>query len=254
MNMLTIRQRIRASQVWRSIFRRGHTAAERDRSLAISGNFFLHILPAKSQVAALRFTYSFYLGIISFVLFVILTVTGMLLMFYYVPSIERAYPNMVALATEVPFGLLLRNLHRWAAHAMVLAVWLHMLRVFYTGSYKAPRQFNWVIGVGLLILTLGLSFTGYLLPWDQLAFWAITVGTSIAGYAPGVGTLFQHMLLGGPEVGQNTLLRFYVLHVFLLPLLLTILAGLHFWRIRKDGGLSLPPSEELRRLGQNTHT
>jgi len=138
----------------------------------------------------------------------------------------------------------LRSCHRWAAHLMVVAVVLHMARVFLMGSYKAPREFNWVVGVTLLLLTLFLSFTGYLLPWDQLAYWAITVGTSIAAYAPGVGEKVQFLLLGGNVVGQPSLLRFYVLHVVLLPAAVVLLIAVHLYRIRKDGGLARPDEEQ----------
>ena len=140
----------------------------------------------------------------------------------------------------VTAGQVLRNMHRWAAHLMVLFVVLHMCRVFYTGAYKPPREFNWVLGVVLFLLTLGLSFTGYLLPWDQLAYWAITVGTSIAGYAPVVGQKLKFMLLGGHVVGQAALIRFYVLHVIVLPLRGAVLIAVHLWRVRKDGGLARP--------------
>jgi len=155
-----------------------------------------------------------------------------------VPSVERAYPTMKEIQLSVPLGQFTRNMHRWSAHAMVLVVILHMARVFYTGAYKPPREFNWVVGVVLLLLTLGASFTGYLLPWDQLAYWAITVGTNIAAYAPVVGEATRFMLLGGTEVGQNAMIRFYTLHVVVLPLLITLLISLHIWRVRKDGGLA----------------
>jgi quinol-cytochrome oxidoreductase complex cytochrome b subunit len=161
-------------------------------------------------------------------------------MFFYVPSVSRAYQDIQAISTSVAFGDFVRNMHRWAAHLMVLTVFLHMIRVFYHGAYKPPREFNWVIGVILLLLTLLLSFTGYLLPWDQIAFWAITVGTQMAQYAPLLGAQSAFFLLGGIEVGQNTLLRFYVLHVIFLPLIAAILMIVHFWRIRKDGGISGP--------------
>ncbi len=137
-------------------------------------------------------------------------------------------------------GPFLRAMHRWSAHGMVICVFLHMCRVFYTGSYKSPRQFNWVVGVILLLLTLGLSFTGYLLPWDQLAFWAITVGTNIGSYAPIVGGQLRELLLGGHGVGEGALIRFYVLHVAVLPAILILFTLVHFWRVRKDGGLSRP--------------
>jgi quinol-cytochrome oxidoreductase complex cytochrome b subunit len=136
--------------------------------------------------------------------------------------------------------MLIRNLHRWMAHGMVLTVLLHMMRVFYTGAYKPPREYNWVVGVILLVLTLLLSFTGYLLPWDQLAFWAITVGMNIAGAAPVLGGESRFVLLGGFEVGENALIRFYTLHVIALPLLAAIFMSVHFWRIRRDGGLARP--------------
>jgi quinol-cytochrome oxidoreductase complex cytochrome b subunit len=129
---------------------------------------------------------------------------------------------------------------------MVAVVFLHMCRVFFTGAYKPPRQFNWVVGVGLLLLTLALSFTGYLLPWDQLAFWAITVGTSIVGYVPLIGDDLKFLLLGGHEIGQAAVLRFYVLHCLILPLAAAFAIALHFWRVRKDGGLSVPPAGDRR--------
>lgn len=175
-----------------------------------------------------------------------LVLTGILLMFYYVPSTEQAYDRMLDLRGAVAFGTFLRNVHRWAAHGMVAVVFLHMCHVFLTGSYKKLREFKWVLGVALLILTLGLSFTGYLLPWDQLAFWAITVGAAIAGYAPVFGKDIQFLLLGDANVGQEALLRFYVLHVAVLPAILTLLMAIHFWRIRKDGGLSRPEEAEVK--------
>ncbi len=223
-----------------SISRRGDGTLEQERAAAVFGNMFLHVHPVRVHVNSLRAGYTFGLGLISFYLFLILIGSGLMLMFYYTPSTEQAYRNMKDLEYVVSFGVVLRNLHRWSAHAMVAFVFLHMCRVFYTGSYKAPREFNWVIGVCLLLVTLFLSFTGYLLPWDQLAFWAVTVGSNIAGYMPGIGEKVRFLLLGGNEVGQMALLRFYVLHVVALPLVAVVLLGVHFWRIRKDGGLSRP--------------
>ncbi|HXX02544.1 MAG TPA: cytochrome b N-terminal domain-containing protein, partial [Candidatus Acidoferrales bacterium] len=207
-------------------------------------NFFLHLHPVKVHRHSLKATYTLGLGLISFFLFFILVVTGILLMFYYVPSTTQAYDRMLDLRGTVAFGIFLRNMHRWSAHGMVAVVFLHMCRVFLTGSYKPPREFNWVLGVLLLLVTLFLSFTGYLLPWDQLAFWAITVGTSIASYAPLVGKQMKFILLGDSNVGQEALLRFYVLHVAVLPAILSLLVAIHFWRIRKDGGLSRPEKED----------
>jgi quinol-cytochrome oxidoreductase complex cytochrome b subunit len=229
---------ITESRVWRSFFRHGWPDNPLDRSLTMTSNIFLHLHPVKVSRKSLKWTYSFGLGIISSILFGVLVWTGVLLMFYYVPSVERAYPAMKEIQLAVPLGEFTRNMHRWSAHGMVLMVILHMARVFYTGAYKPPREFNWIVGVVLLLLTLGASFTGYLLPWDQLAYWAITVGTNIAGYAPVVGPVMHDMLLGGKEVGQDALIRFYTLHIAVLPLLITLLVSLHIWRVRKDGGLA----------------
>src|SRR6516162_8651577 len=226
--------------IWQSVFRNPWPSTDLERSSTSFTNFFLHIHPVKVHRNTLRPIYTLGLGLISFFLFLILVVTGVLLMFYYVPSTTQAYDRMLDLRGTVAFGTFLRNMHRWSAHGMVAIVFLHMCRVFFTGSYKKPREFNWVLGVVLFLVTLFLSFTGYLLPWDQLAFWAITVGTSIAGYAPVVGQDIRFLLLGDATVGQEALLRFYVLHVVVLPLALTLLVAIHFWRIRKDGGLAKP--------------
>jgi quinol-cytochrome oxidoreductase complex cytochrome b subunit len=226
------------SRVWRSFFRHGWPDTEINRSLVMTSNIFFHLHPVKVSRKSLRASSTWGLGVISTILFVILTVSGILIMFYYVPSTEMAYGNIVTLQTRVFYGQFLRNMHRWAGHAMVLLVFLHMLRVFYTGAYKPPREFNWVVGVFLLLLTLGASFTGYLLPWDQLSFWAITVGTNITGYAPLVGPWLRFILLGGFEVGQNALTRFYALHIIVLPLLMAGAVSVHIWRVRKDGGLA----------------
>jgi quinol-cytochrome oxidoreductase complex cytochrome b subunit len=162
-------------------------------------------------------------------------------MFFYVPSPANAYGDIQTLQNEVAFGQYLRNIHRWSAHLMVLAVAAHLARVFYRGAYKPPKEFNWVIGVVLLVLTLLLSFTGYLLPWDQLAYWAVTVGTAMAAYVPLIGDWVQELMLGGPTVGSATLLRFYVLHVAVLPVALVGVLTIHIWRWRKDSMLTTDP-------------
>jgi len=228
------------ANAWNSLFRNPLPSNDLERSSTSFTNFFLHLHPVKVHRNTLRPIYTLGLGLISLFLFLILIVTGILLMFYYVPSTTQAYDRMLDLRGTVAFGIFLRNMHRWSAHGMVAMVFLHLCRVFLTGAYKKPREFNWVLGVVLLLLTLFMSFTGYLLPWDQLAFWAITVGTSIAGYAPLIGKQMQFVLLGDTTVGQEALLRFYVLHVAVLPALLVLLIAIHFWRIRKDGGLSRP--------------
>lgn len=232
------------ANIWNSVFRNPLPSSDLGRSQTTFTNFFLHIHPVKVNKNTVKPWFTMGLGLITFFLFVILIVTGVLLMFYYVPSTEQAYNRMLDLRSSVAFGTFLRNMHRWAAHGMVAAVFLHMCRVFFTGSYKKPREFNWVLGVGLFLLTLFSSFTGYLLPWDQLAFWAITVGAAIAGYAPLVGKEIQFLLLGDANVGQEALLRFYVLHIAVLPLVMTMMIAVHFWRIRKDGGLSRPENAD----------
>ncbi len=227
------------SRVWRSFFRHGWPDNPLDRSLTMTSNVFFHLHPVKVSRRSIRWSYTFGLGTIASILFAVLIFTGVLLMFYYIPSVERAYPSMKEIQLSVPLGEFTRNMHRWAAHAMVLVVILHMVRVFYTGAYKPPREFNWIVGVGLLIMTLAASFTGYLLPWDQLSYWAITVGTNIAGYVPLIGGAVHDILLGGPEVGQDALIRFYTLHIAVLPALMVLGISLHLWRVRKDGGLAV---------------
>jgi len=220
-------------------------------------NVFLHLHPVSVRRSGIALSYTWCMGGLTFFLFLVETITGVLLMFYYRPTLEWAYNDILALRDVVTLGIL-RELHRWGAHAMVIAIWLHMYRVFLTGSYKPPREFNWSVGVILLVLTLLLSFTGYLLPWDQLAIWAITVGSNMARATPGVGhegpgaALLQvggvplihsgsdarFLLLGGRFVSGDTLLRFYVLHCVALPLVVAVLIAVHFWRVRKDGGIS----------------
>jgi quinol-cytochrome oxidoreductase complex cytochrome b subunit len=227
--------RVKRSDTWRSVFRHPQTDTPRGRALQSFSNVFLHVYPVKVPNRVLRMRYSLRLGFIAAVLFGILVVTGVYLMFVYTPSVSSAYGDMQHLKTGVGFGQLIRNVHRWAAHLMVLVVALHLVRVFYAGAYKKPREFNWVIGVMLLLITLGFSFTGYLLPWDQLAYWAVTVGTNLVRYVPLAGNRLQDLLIGGPQVGQTTLLRFYALHVAVLPLSLALLLTVHIWRVRKDG-------------------
>ena len=231
--------RLQNTRVWKSIFRRGPALTNRTRSLAIFGNIFLHFLPAKVREKSLRVRATYYLGSISFLLFAILTITGILLMFYYHPAVPQAYRDMKDLRFVVSSGILLRNLHRLAAHLMVLLVFAHMFHVFYRGGYKPPHEFNWVVGVILLLVTLFLSYTGYLLPWDQLAFWAITVGTNIISAMPILGKRVRFLALGGNIVGENALLRFYVLHCVVLPLIAIVFVAVHFWRVQKDGGLTV---------------
>jgi len=226
--------------------------SEREESQATFHNLFLHIHSVRVHVRTLAPTLTYGLGLISAASFLILCITGVLLMVYYKPSTAMAYDSIKDIHFVVFTGRFMRNLHRWSAHIMVVAVFLHMARVFYTGSYKKPREFNWLVGLTLLVLTLALSFTGYLLPYDQLAYWAITIGANIANSpreltdALGItqwldpGGFQKRLLLGANYVGEDALIRFYILHVFILPALLIVLLGVHFWRIRKDGGLARP--------------
>ena len=241
-----IGEKTRESQAWNSIFRpgsvfrKGYTDSPRNRSYVIMNNVLFHLHPVKVKRHAVKVSYTLCLGGLSFFLFILLTVTGIFLMFFYRPTVTEAYANVQSLETAVTFGSLVRNMHRWAAHLMVLSVFLHMSRVFYHGAYKSPREFNWVIGIILLTLTLLLSFTGYLLPWDQLSLWAVTVGTNMMGYTPVFGPQVKYVLLGSKEIGSETLLRWYVLHVLMLPFVIVIFMAVHFWRVRKDGGISGP--------------
>jgi quinol-cytochrome oxidoreductase complex cytochrome b subunit len=242
------------TQLYKSIFRVKHDESERSRALSVLTNVFFHLHPAKINRDAVRYNYTWGMGGMTFYLFLVLTITGVLLMFYYHPSKGQAYRDIVYLMNDVPFGRLLRNMHRWAAHLMIIAVWLHMFRVFLTGSYKKPREFNWCVGVVLLVLTMLLSFTGYLLPDDQLGFWAVTVGTNMARATPLLGhegpfgpqlgmTAYNDVrfaLLGGSIVDANALLRAYIWHCLAIPLIAATFMGVHFWRVRKDGGISGP--------------
>ncbi len=237
---LSLLDRLRQSPLWQSVFRQGYPSTDENRALVMFNSFFLHIHPVKVSRHSLKISYTWGLGVITFFLFLILVVTGIWLMFFYVPSVEQAYTDMQKLETAVPFGMLMRSLHRWSAHLMVVTVFLHLCRVFFTGGYKRPREFNWVIGVVLWIITLMLSFTGYLLPWDQLSYWAITVSTNIVGTFPLIGEQMRLLFLGANEAGPEALIRFYTLHIAILPVLMTVLIAIHFWRIRKDGGLSRP--------------
>ena len=225
--------------------------SDREAGDAIVSNFALHWFPAKVSKASMAWSYSAWLGTISAALFLLLIVSGMPLLFLYVPSVERAYQSVKDIEFVVTFGSWIRAVHRIAAHGMVIVVFLHLVRVFLTGAYKngvgrgQRREWNWVIGVAMLLLTLFLSFTGYLLPWDQLAFWAVTVGTNIAAAIPGIGATVRELLIGGRTIEQATLIRFYVLHCIVLPGALGVLFVYHMWRVRKDGGLARSDREDL---------
>jgi len=251
MQILEQTKKITLRAVGKQLLWTWNPGSDKEAGDAIVKNVLLHWFPNKVTKGSLSWNYSFYLGTISFVLFMILVGTGLVLMFLYVPSVERAYSSVKDIEFVVSFGWLLRSMHRISAHLMVAVVFLHAVRVFLTGAYKngksvgSNRPLNWIIGISLLLMTLLLSFTGYLLPWDQLAYWAITVGTNIASSAPAVGEQIRFFLLGGNFIDQNALIRFYVLHVFFLPVLVLLLFSWHMWRVRKDGGLAVVDSEAL---------
>ena len=207
---------------------------DRERLKTVMDNFILHIHPPKVSKPALKLNYTFGLGGLLILLAMVLGITGVMLMFVYTPSPDAAYESMVALQTEIFFGNLIRNLHHWSANLMVIVAVLHLLRVFYTHGFAPPREFNWVMGVVMLLLVVASNFTGYLLPWDQLAYWAITVGTSLLGYIPLIGDSLTRLLLGGSEVGAATLTNFYGLHVAVIPLIMFAIISIHIWRVRKD--------------------
>lgn len=229
---------------------------DRSRMRAVANNLILHLHPTKVPAPALRWTYTWGLGGFSATLATLLVLTGVLLMFRYDASVERAYTSIQWLETQVAFGSLIRALHHWSANLLVVTAFLHLLRVFYTGGFKQGRSANWAVGLILLLVVVAFNFTGYLLPWDQLAFWAITVGTSLLSYLPLVGDALTHFLLAGPEVGQGALRNFYAIHVAVLPALLVALLSYHFWKVRKDGGISQPlpaPRERVERLTTIPH-
>ena len=237
-------------------FRSGVPKTDRTRSTFIFGNVFLHLHSVRTHLWSLRWSTTMGLGIVTTAAFLITLITGVLLMFYYKPYPDVAYLSIKDIHFVVPTGRFIRNIHRWAANVMVVAVILHMARAFYTAAYRKPREFNWLIGWGLLVVTLALSFTGYLLPWDQLAYWAITIGANIA-QSPreitdaigitqwmDIGGLQRELLLGSDKVGEEALIRFYLLHVMILPIGIAMLMAVHFWRIRKDGGLARPENAD----------
>jgi quinol-cytochrome oxidoreductase complex cytochrome b subunit len=223
-------------------------------------NFFLHIHAPRVDQGSLKLTYTFGLGLILSFLFLIMIITGFILLMNYTPSVERAYDSVKDIIFIVPGGRYIRNIHRWAAHGMVLVVFLHMVRTFLTASYQGKRKTNWIIGVFMMLVVLFMNFSGYLLPWDQLAYWAVTIGANIAASAReltdilgitnfiDIGGFFKKLLIGSESVGQAALTRFFMLHIIFFPLTLLILTGWHFWRIRKDGGLAVGEVNESASL------
>jgi quinol-cytochrome oxidoreductase complex cytochrome b subunit len=236
----------------RKIFRSGLPRTPSDELQVMRRSIFFHLHPRRIQPDRMKIGFTWCLGGLSFVLFLITVFTGALLMIYYRPAPEYAYDDILDLRYTVFLGGFFRNVHRWAGHGIVITVVLHMLRVFYTGSYKPPREFNWIVGVCLLLIVFAFAFTGYLLPWDQISYWGTRVGTNLLHSVPLIGSDgpfgrdlglrpdsdLGFFLLGDQDLGARALIRFYSLHVFILPLLAAVFLMVHFWRVRKDGKLA----------------
>ncbi len=208
----------------------------------------LHLHPKFINERALAFNRTFGLGGMAALLIVLLFITGILLRFYYEPFPQKAYNSIVLLQNNVLFGQLIRNIHHWCGVFLVIISFLHLLRVFFTGGFQSSRKFNWIIGLALFVFVIASNFTGYLLPWDQLAYWAITVGTSLLQYVPFIGDSIRNFILAGDEVNANTLLIFFNFHTAVFPILILLLMAYHFWRVRKAGGIILPKEVEEKKM------
>ncbi len=216
-----------------------HRTARQNRFLANS--LLLHLRPTWVPQRAVRFTHTFGLGGMAMVLVLLLMASGLLMSFVYDPAPERAYGSIVILQQDLLFGRLIRGMHYWSANLLVVVAGLHLLRVFLTGAFHGPRRSNWLIGLGLLFAVLLSAFTGYLLPWDQLSYWAITVSTEMLAYVPVVGDTLKYVILGGEDIGPATAVAFYTTHSTVVPIALILLMTWHIWRVRLAGGIVLPP-------------
>jgi quinol-cytochrome oxidoreductase complex cytochrome b subunit len=216
----------------------------KERKRFLLKNFILHFRPLSVPGPTIKFTLSWGLGGMAVVLVVSQIITGILLKFVYEPFPSQAYLSILHLQKEVPFGHLIRNMHYWSANLLVGIAFLHMCRVFFTGAFHAPRQFNWIIGLCLFLLILAANFTGYLLPWDQLSYWATTISIGMLEYIPVVGSWLRRTAMGGPEIGQASLKLFFAFHTTVIPFVLLLLMGFHFWRVRKAGGLVVLNSQD----------
>jgi quinol-cytochrome oxidoreductase complex cytochrome b subunit len=229
------------ARIRRSIMRRSLVPGSDDeRKWVVANTLVLHLRPVSVPASTLRYTHTFGLGGMSMVLVMLLIGTGLLMMFAYEPSPDRAYQSVVAMQDNILFGRLVRGLHYWSANLLIPVAALHLLRVFLTGAFHPPRQFNWIIGLVLLFLILVSGFTGYLLPWDQISYWAITICTEMLGHVPGIGPVLQRVMLGGSEIGPATMINFYAIHTTVVPVLLVVLMAWHFWRVRRAGGVVRP--------------
>ena len=203
----------------------------------------LLVHPEKVRASSVQFNRTFGLGGMAVLLFVLQAITGILLRFVYEPTPQGAYDSILFIRQEVLFGEFVRNIHHWSGMLIVVIVFLHLLRVFYTQAYYSPRRFNWVVGLILLLLTILMNFTGYLLPWDQLSYWAVTVSTNMLEYVPVAGEWLKMAIRGGEQVSGPTLLIFYNLHTGVLPVTVLALLVYHFWKVRKSGGVIVPHEE-----------
>jgi quinol-cytochrome oxidoreductase complex cytochrome b subunit len=213
-------------------------------------SLILHFRPRSVEQRTLRLSLTWGLGGMAVVLVCILFATGLMLKFVYQPVPDRAYDSIIHLQNSVLFGQLIRNIHHWSANILLIIVFLHFLRVFFTGAFYPPRQFNWIIGLAMALAALASNITGYLLPWDQLAFWAITICTGMLEYIPGIGEWLQRLIRGGNHIGPTTLSIFFAMHTAVIPACLLVLMPFHFWRVRKAGGLVIPHKPDEPEGGQ----
>jgi quinol-cytochrome oxidoreductase complex cytochrome b subunit len=214
--------------------------AQHERAKGVFDNLILHIHPRTVPEQTLKFTLTWGLGGMAVLLVLLQIASGILLMLVYEPSPGKAYQSILIIQNEVFFGQYIRNIHYWSANILVVVVFLHLLRVYFTGAFYRPRRFNWILGWCLLVFVLASNFTGYLLPWDQLAFWAVTICTGMFEYIPGLGMWLQELIRGGSEVGSNTLLIFFTLHTSIIPFCLIFFMAFHFWHVRRAGGVVIP--------------
>lgn len=215
--------------------------------------FLLHLHPVKVNVQSIKYTRTFGLGGMAALLFVLLFISGMLLRFAYIPSEKEAYDSVVNLQEQVLFGRLLRNMHFWSGMLLVIVTFLHVIRVFYSQSIYFNRRKNWLYGLALLFIVIFSNFTGYLLTWDQLAFWAVTIMTNMLSYIPLIGSYMAETVRGGTDVTESTLLRFYNFHTGLLPLLMIFIMSIHFWLVRKAKGVTVEDNSRKEMVDTNPH-
>ena len=233
-------------RIWYSIFPGTYQkSVDRQSYREFFNSLILHFRPRSVPERTLAINLTWGLGGMAVVLVAVLFATGLMMKFVYQPVPDKAYNSILHLQNNILFGQLIRNLHHWSGNGLLLVVLLHLIRVFLTGAFHRPRQFNWIIGLLMFVLVLGSNFSGYLLPWDQLANWAITICTGMLAYIPGIGAGLKKLILGGSDIGPATLSNFYAIHTALIPAGLIVLMPFHFWRVRKAGGLVIPrPSHE----------